>query len=348
MATEKPATQWYYAVDEVRHGPLSSQDLKSLALEGKLKPEDIVWNETLPNWVPAGQLKGLFAVTPPAPIIAGPAIPAGPPPLPAQAAEWYYADANNQRNGPLRQREIAKLIADKTITGKTLVWREDMADWAPAGSTELFSGVSGGEQVTKAVNQAVQLASRAASVLRNSPLPGDKVTRAEGDFFSRLFVFDALMLAGSAMLILCLFVDWVEVGRGGLPGYVCSGGLSAAICGIALAALVTMQVRAKQLQHWHGLATRVTAFIALAIGIGGLLNAHAAQRGLEQGPPGSDPFGIGRALAAELAFRPGWGMYFAIFGTAFVLVGSFAPLLAAKFPSMTVLMRPIRKSSNSN
>ena len=39
-------------------------------------------------------------------------------------------------------------------------------------------------------------------------------------------------------------------------------------------------------------------------------------------------------------------MYLAIFGAAFVLVGSFAPLLAAKFTSLAVLMRPLNKPSS--
>lgn len=55
------ADDWYYTQRNERHGPVSPAKLKSLAAEGWLTPTDLVWKEGMPNWVPAGKVRGLFA-----------------------------------------------------------------------------------------------------------------------------------------------------------------------------------------------------------------------------------------------------------------------------------------------
>lgn len=54
------AAQWYYTKGEERQGPVSSEELKSLAQSGALAPEDLVWKEGMDEWRPAASLKGLF------------------------------------------------------------------------------------------------------------------------------------------------------------------------------------------------------------------------------------------------------------------------------------------------
>lgn len=43
---------------------------------------------------------------------------------------WYYA-TNAQRVGPVTDQEMARLVADGTVTPDTLVWKAGMAEWLP-------------------------------------------------------------------------------------------------------------------------------------------------------------------------------------------------------------------------
>jgi hypothetical protein len=68
-------TEWYYARGQQQSGPVSSVELKRLALAGELQPEDLVWREGLTEWAPARSVRGLFeepappAVLPPEPVL---------------------------------------------------------------------------------------------------------------------------------------------------------------------------------------------------------------------------------------------------------------------------------------
>jgi hypothetical protein len=65
------AQEWYYAQGDRKVGPISEAELKELAATGKLSAGDLVWKDGLPDWRPAGRLKGL------------PFRPGGPPPIPS-------------------------------------------------------------------------------------------------------------------------------------------------------------------------------------------------------------------------------------------------------------------------
>jgi uncharacterized membrane protein len=45
---------------------------------------------------------------------------------------WYYA-IGNERQGPVDDAELDRLLAARTITPETLVWRAGMTDWQPLG-----------------------------------------------------------------------------------------------------------------------------------------------------------------------------------------------------------------------
>lgn len=45
--------------------------------------------------------------------------------------DWYYADAQNQRHGPLPASDLAALHAQGVLRPETLVWREGLAAWTP-------------------------------------------------------------------------------------------------------------------------------------------------------------------------------------------------------------------------
>ncbi|MEN9636399.1 MAG: hypothetical protein RL077_4803 [Verrucomicrobiota bacterium] len=54
--------------------------------------------------------------------------------------QWYYA-IGDQRHGPVDQGAFDRLVADRVIEGRTLVWREGMADWQKASLAEGVSGL---------------------------------------------------------------------------------------------------------------------------------------------------------------------------------------------------------------
>ena len=53
--------KWYILRGGHRIGPLDASQLKYMAGEDQLERADLVWKEGLPQWVQAGQVKGLFA-----------------------------------------------------------------------------------------------------------------------------------------------------------------------------------------------------------------------------------------------------------------------------------------------
>lgn len=63
------ATDWYYADGDKRFGPVAYEQLVQLVIAGRLDPRDLVWNESMTEWSPAGSIPGLFqrVSTPPDP-----------------------------------------------------------------------------------------------------------------------------------------------------------------------------------------------------------------------------------------------------------------------------------------
>lgn len=63
-SAEKPSSagsstdngSWYYAKGRNSLGPISSQELRTMLATGRLLGSDRVWNETMADWVPAGDL----------------------------------------------------------------------------------------------------------------------------------------------------------------------------------------------------------------------------------------------------------------------------------------------------
>lgn len=58
--------KWYYMIDGEQRGPVEESELFNLAGTGRLKPTDLVWNETMgEKWAEASTVPGLFSATPP-------------------------------------------------------------------------------------------------------------------------------------------------------------------------------------------------------------------------------------------------------------------------------------------
>jgi membrane protease subunit (stomatin/prohibitin family) len=67
--------------------------------------------------------------------------PGGPPPLP-QAAQFYLA-VNGQQAGPFPVDALKQQAAGGQLTPETLVWKQGMANWTPAGQVVELSGLFG-------------------------------------------------------------------------------------------------------------------------------------------------------------------------------------------------------------
>jgi hypothetical protein len=96
-------SQWYYAENGIKHGPVTSRQLKALAQVGTLSPGDTVWREGMRHWQPAARIKGLF------PVVPSQIMGTIPPPLPVSTT--------GERLGPAAV--VAKQLLDRESTFQT-------------------------------------------------------------------------------------------------------------------------------------------------------------------------------------------------------------------------------------
>ena len=54
------ASEWYYAKGDEKFGPVTDAELTSIAQSGELSPDDLVWNDGMPEWMPVGKIDGLL------------------------------------------------------------------------------------------------------------------------------------------------------------------------------------------------------------------------------------------------------------------------------------------------
>ena len=66
---------------------------------------------------------------------------AAPPPLPPQV-QWYAA-VNGQQAGPFDANGLAQQVRDGRVTADTLVWKQGMSNWTPAGQVPELAGLFG-------------------------------------------------------------------------------------------------------------------------------------------------------------------------------------------------------------
>jgi GYF domain 2 len=68
---------WYYTSGGQQQGPVNEDQLKSLVAAGSIRPSDLVWNQSMPQWVPADQIGALApaSIAAPAPDYAAVAAP---------------------------------------------------------------------------------------------------------------------------------------------------------------------------------------------------------------------------------------------------------------------------------
>src|SRR4051812_29923004 len=90
--------RWYFARNGQTFGPFSHEQLRDLARDGRLLPNDMVAYEGANQWVPASTVQGLFAPAAPPPAAAfTPAAPAPPVAQPARPKQVVGVAAAPQR-----------------------------------------------------------------------------------------------------------------------------------------------------------------------------------------------------------------------------------------------------------
>lgn len=53
--------EYFYMIDGQMGGPVLFPELQQLCAAGRIRPQDLVWAEIMPKFVPAGSVPGLFA-----------------------------------------------------------------------------------------------------------------------------------------------------------------------------------------------------------------------------------------------------------------------------------------------
>ena len=56
--------EWFYSRRGTRSGPMTAEQVKSLAASGQICPSDLLWRPGFTAWVRAGRFKGLFTEEP--------------------------------------------------------------------------------------------------------------------------------------------------------------------------------------------------------------------------------------------------------------------------------------------
>ena len=93
---------WYFADGDVERGPVTEAQLRALIGTDNLKADDLVWKEGMEDWMPAGEIPGLFDRDPPPPESEeAPASESGAPARPAPAPVRAAARAVAERGRPV-------------------------------------------------------------------------------------------------------------------------------------------------------------------------------------------------------------------------------------------------------
>jgi hypothetical protein len=58
------STEWFYTQGGQQQGPVSAEQLQFLIGSGRVNTNDLVWNQSMTDWVPASQAPGLSAAPP--------------------------------------------------------------------------------------------------------------------------------------------------------------------------------------------------------------------------------------------------------------------------------------------
>jgi hypothetical protein len=60
---ETPGATWFYNVAGERHGPVTIMELRGLLMSGKLRSDEFVWKNGMPDWLPIENVPELQLMT---------------------------------------------------------------------------------------------------------------------------------------------------------------------------------------------------------------------------------------------------------------------------------------------
>jgi hypothetical protein len=127
-----PASQWLYAKNRQKVGPVPLPELQRLLGSGQLLPGDMVLRAGTQKWEAASTVPGLLPAAPPA------ASQAPPPNSLSWDDEWYCVQ-DRKKIGPLSRQALQKLIGSGTIRPGDMLLKEGTQKWAVASSVPEFA-----------------------------------------------------------------------------------------------------------------------------------------------------------------------------------------------------------------
>lgn len=90
------------------------------------------------------------------------------------AAGWYYVNEQDEEIGPVDAKELRQQVIAGVVQRDSLIWREDLTDWIPAGRIKkLFEGLPAAQATRRAAkpsNQDDEWASLAAAESSAPPM----------------------------------------------------------------------------------------------------------------------------------------------------------------------------------
>src|SRR5688572_15377047 len=117
--------QWYYVKDGNRHGPVALDELRAMARDGRVGPDDIVWSPAMTSWTPAARVPELSAPPATADAVDQPTSHVHPQPhahaSPVGAADPMLAYRTSPQSGPVLASERALEMLRQTRPWARLV-----------------------------------------------------------------------------------------------------------------------------------------------------------------------------------------------------------------------------------
>jgi hypothetical protein len=113
--------RWHCEHQGERFGPISFMALQMFAVSGKIQSDNLVWKRGMEDWIPAGQIDGLFPARPETPV---------------QSAEMWYYGVGEERRGPVSKDALRGLASSGWLQPSDLVWSKGMAEWSAAVEVE--------------------------------------------------------------------------------------------------------------------------------------------------------------------------------------------------------------------
>ena len=231
-------------------------------------------------------------------------------------SNWYYADAQRQRQGPLAAEELAQLFHQGRLRLDTLVWREGLADWQPLRdfTGELALHQAPAETFYTPVDA---LPAAAAPSIQTGRAAGDARVRSDSPYAppaaalssdGTLYGGGEVVYAGFWKRVAAYVIDGLVVGI--------AGGILGAIVGGVLGAL--MSTGSNGLGGSFIFIQVITNVVSIALAAAYYAGFHASS---SQATLGKMAVGIKvvRSDGSRISVARGVGRYFATFLSTLIL-----------------------------